>query len=364
MKVLLIGEYSNVHWTLAEGLRALGHQVTVVSDGDLWKDYPRDINLKRNSLGSLDTMHYLLRLERILPQMKGYDVVQLINPIFFDLKAERMWRYYSILRRNNRRVFLGAFGMDHYWVKAGLDCKTFRYSDFNMGSEQRHSAEIDFMIKDWLSGPKKEINSFIAHDCSGIISGLYEYHMSYLPEYAKKLQFIPFPIRLPDITPSPEIPSPIRFFIGIQKTRNEYKGTDIMLRALERLKQEYPEKVVIKRAENITFSLYETMLDDSDVLLDQLYSYTPAMNGLLAMSRGLILVGGGEPEHYKLLGESELRPIINVLPSMEDVYCKLLALVLNPERIPQLKRDSIEYIRRHHEYKKVAQQYVDFWSKT
>ena len=137
-----------------------------------------------------------------------------------------------------------------------------------------------------------------------------------------------------------------------------------MLRALERLKQEYPEKVVIKRAENIPFSLYETMLDESDVLLDQLYSYTPAMNGLLAMSRGLILVGGGEPEHYKLLGESELRPIINVLPSMEDVYCKLLALVLNPERIPQLKRDSIEYIRRHHEYKKVAQQYVDFWSKT
>jgi hypothetical protein len=62
------------------------------------------------------------------------------------------------------------------------------------------------------------------------------------------------------------------------------------------------------------------------------------MNGLLAMSRGLILVGGGEPEHYKLLGESELRPIINVLPSMEDVYCKLLALVLNPEQIPQLKQ--------------------------
>jgi hypothetical protein len=36
MKILLIGEYSNVHWTLAEGLRALGHQVTVVSDGDRW----------------------------------------------------------------------------------------------------------------------------------------------------------------------------------------------------------------------------------------------------------------------------------------------------------------------------------------
>ena len=37
MKVLLLGEYSNVHWTLAQGLRALGHSVTVASDGDSWK---------------------------------------------------------------------------------------------------------------------------------------------------------------------------------------------------------------------------------------------------------------------------------------------------------------------------------------
>ena len=29
MKILLIGEASNLHWTLAEGLRANGHTVTV-----------------------------------------------------------------------------------------------------------------------------------------------------------------------------------------------------------------------------------------------------------------------------------------------------------------------------------------------
>ena len=47
MKILLIGEYSNVHWTLAEGLRSLGHTVCVVSNGDFWKDYRRDISLVR-----------------------------------------------------------------------------------------------------------------------------------------------------------------------------------------------------------------------------------------------------------------------------------------------------------------------------
>lgn len=37
MKILLLGEYSNVHATLADGLRKLGHQVTVLSNGDFWK---------------------------------------------------------------------------------------------------------------------------------------------------------------------------------------------------------------------------------------------------------------------------------------------------------------------------------------
>ena len=55
MKILLLGEYSNVHATLAKGLRALGHEVLVVSNGDFWKNYPRDIDLSRSStrLGAL-----------------------------------------------------------------------------------------------------------------------------------------------------------------------------------------------------------------------------------------------------------------------------------------------------------------------
>ena len=48
MRILLIGEYSNVHWTLAEGLRSLGHEVCVASNGDFWKNYKRNISLTRS----------------------------------------------------------------------------------------------------------------------------------------------------------------------------------------------------------------------------------------------------------------------------------------------------------------------------
>ena len=45
MKILLIGEYSNLHWTLAKGLKALGHKVVVASDGCGWQNNYRDIDI-------------------------------------------------------------------------------------------------------------------------------------------------------------------------------------------------------------------------------------------------------------------------------------------------------------------------------
>ena len=81
------------------------------------------------------------------------------------------------------------------------------------------------------------------------------------------------------------------------------------------------------------------------------------MNALLAMSKGIICVGGGEPEHYDLLGENELRPIINVLPNEQSVYDALENLVLHPELIPKLKEESIAYVARHHNPVSIAKQY-------
>ncbi len=360
MKILLIGEYSNVHNTLAQGLRALGHEVCVISNGDFWKDYPRDIDVTRRP-GKLGGMLLLMRLWTLLPKMQGYDVVQLINPMFFELKAERLFFFYDYLRKHNKAVFLGAFGMDWYWVHTCSFEKPLRYSDFNFGDKMREDAIAKKDQHDWLGTVKEKLNKQIATDCNGIITGLYEYQVCYHPKFPDKTQFIPYPISTwaTDITTHDKL----RIFVGISKERSAYKGTDIMLRAAEDLARKYPEKVDILKAEGVPFAEYQHMMDHSDVLLDQLYAYTPAMNALLAMSKGIIVVGGGEPENYEILGETELRPIVNVLPNYESVYHELEQLILHPERIPVLKRQSIEYIKKHHDFVKVAMQYLDFWNR-
>lgn len=368
MKILLVGEYSNVHWTLAEGLRALGHEAIVVSDGDHWKNYRRDIDLRRKSLKPFDTIRYILQAKCLWPRLKGYDVVQLINPVFLDLRAERILPYYKQLRKQNGRVFLGSFGIDKPWVEEGLKPDTFRYSDFYLFGQRRDNADTQQMVADWLQGPKGELFEYIASDCDAIIASLYENYRCCLPKYGEKLHFIPFPIALHN-TKAPDeqeggndTHSPIKFFIGIQQKRSAYKGTDIMLRALERLKEKYPDQMEILRAENIPFAQYKQMMEGSHVLLDQLYSYTPAMNALQAMAQGLVVVGGAEPEHYELMGETELRPIINVLPTEDDVVRQIEErLLAHPEAISQLSRESVTYVRRHHNPIHVAQLYLKAW---
>ena len=81
------------------------------------------------------------------------------------------------------------------------------------------------------------------------------------------------------------------------------------------------------------------------------------------MSKGIISIGGGEPENYEIIHEETLRPIINVEPTYESVCNALRQLVNHPENIAKLQAQSIAYIEKHHEYKKVAAQYADYYQK-
>ena len=67
-----------------------------------------------------------------------------------------------------------------------------------------------------------------------------------------------------------------------------------------------PKKAEMIKVESVPFEKYQNLMNSSDLLLDQLYSYTPAMNALLAMAKGIIVVGGGEEENYEILGEKRI----------------------------------------------------------
>ncbi len=370
MRILLLGEYSNVHATLAQGFRKLGHEVTVASNGDFWKNYDRDIDLSRRQ-GKAGGIRLAIKIIRNLKHFRGYDIVQLINPMFVEVKAERIFPLYKYLRKHNNRVVLCAMGMDYYWVNSGTNIKPLRYSDFNFGDQLRTNKDAIKERKDWLGTQKEALNRMIASDCDSIICGLYEYWIAYKDYFVEKTHFIPLPI-IPLMTqPQPtkhlknkevqKRQGKLKVFIGINKERSEYKGTDIMLQAARDILYQFPQSIDLKIAENIPFNEYKELMKDSDVILDQLYSYTPSMNSLEAMNQGLICVGGGEPENYEILKDTDLKPIINVLPTYHSVYKQLLFLIQHPTLIDKLKKDGKEYINRYHDYMKIAANYLHIY---
>ena len=40
-------------------------------------------------------MLLLAKIYALLPRMRGYDIVQFINPLFFELKAKRLYRIFN-----------------------------------------------------------------------------------------------------------------------------------------------------------------------------------------------------------------------------------------------------------------------------
>lgn len=362
MKILLLGDYSGLHLTLSEGLKILGHDVTVASDGDGFKNYHRDIDLKRKSSTLKDTVSNLLTIYSNLHNFKGYDIVQITNPCFTTQNIRVNIELYRYLKRHNKKIFLGAFGDDYFWIKACLDQK-YKYSEFYIGNVKNERTKSDYLVENWLGTKRQDANLEMAESCNGIVACLYEYYEAYKETYNDKLTYIPLPVNIGEVRLK-ELPSldKINFFIGINKARNEFKGTDLLYEVVQQLVLTYPADACVTKVESVMYSEYLSRIQDAHIVLDQLYSYSPAMNGLLTMALGKVLVGGGEPDMYALLHEDRLRPIVNVYPDKKDIYNKLEELVLHKDRIVERAKAGRLFVEKYHDYMKVAQQYLDFWN--
>lgn len=367
MRILFVGDASNFHNTLAVALRNMGHEVVVASDGSRWMDTVRDIDLYRRD-GTLGTLRYAVDVTCALCRFRNFDVVHLVNPIFLQLKPAKLRYVFDYLRRNNRYLFLSALANDYNYVKMCYDGSTFRYSDYLVGdkpsafmlSEERVNAE------NWLKPFMQRYTDYIVPKFDGIVACLYEYYMAYRNIAPDRLAYAGIPIDTDSLTPRyiDDVPDKVRFFIGIQSRRKFVKGSERLFAAVKRVHERHPDKCEICAVENVPYKDYVAMMRSSHVILDQLYSYTPATNALIAMAQGLVAVSGAEPEYYDFIGEKELHPIFNVTPYDDDAIAETLEqIVLSRRELPRLSRQSREFVVKHNDYRVVARRHLDFWQK-
>ena len=202
----------------------------------------------------------------------------------------------------------------------------------------------------------------VSYHSDALIACLYEYYLCYdVPYFHKKLYYIPLPMIIPDIDENRQKGNGevIKVLVGLQPKREYLKGALKIAHFVEILAKKNPGKIELKYVEGVDYDEYCRMLDEADVLVDQFYSYTPSMNSLAAMARGTVVIGGGEEEYYEFIGETELRPIINVSPEYSE--SQNVAIIeqafFTSGHLSYLSRQSIVFVMKYHDYRKVAKEY-------
>ena len=404
MKILLIGEASFLHNTLKKGLVERGHRVTTMSDGNGWHDAPRDIDLRRNlRWGKFGGLWVVWQLLRHLPQLCGNDVVQIHNYQFVPL----MYRWNTLLLRflklTNRCVVKGCFGDDPQIFRRqaqGVPAYSDTYWSGQLQNTDQHRDRIAEVVEHGAEASWRKTTTM----ADALVPCLYEYWLDYNePPYAAKLHYIPLPMEcekmvrwcdgemvkcvcngemvrwcngemvrcVGNVTTSPSHPNnsqlapshPITILIGLQPKRDFMKGAMKIATFVEEVAHRHPGKVQIKYVEGVPYDEYMRLLAEADVLVDQLYSYTPSMNSLAAMARGTVVIGGGEEEYYEFIGEDTLRPIINVRPDVpdEENIATIERALFTDGMLERMQREGVEFVHKYHDYRHVAEQYEQLY---
>lgn len=369
LRILLFGDASNYHRCLAQGLRRMGHDVVVASDGSKWMDTERDIDLSRRLPGKPGGLMLWIKIKRSLNKdFSGYDIVSVNGTCFAQLRPKRLQLIFEHLLTHNRRVFVSVLGTDSHYVRTCTgDNPPIGYSEWQVNGRPTAYARANRSeIEQWLAPELSALCDHIYDKSAGAVTALYEYNQVcglIVPE--EKLAYGGIPVDTSSVEYSGINPAgrKIRLFLGRHVSRILEKGTDRLLVAARRVVEAHPGKCSLDIVENIPYADYLSRLRDADIVLDQIYSYTPATNALLAMAMGKAVVSGGEPEYYDFINERDNRPVINAAPDDDAALFRAIEnVVLHPASLNELGVKGREFVIRHNDVDVVARRFIDFWT--
>ena len=363
MKVLFIGDYSNYHACLAAELRNRGICVTLVSDGGAYMNTDCDIKICRGP-GLQGSIQYLRDVYNISRELKGYDIVQLISPGFVHLRPEKLKFFLNRFKSNNGSLFLTLAGDDYFFVKACEEGKIFKYSEYKVGDKLTEFGRTA-TFTEWLKKDLRKYTEFFYNNLDGAMSALPEYDMAAKPILGGKLTYTGIPIDLSllkyeqlDITAEK-----LNLFLGMKEESAVRKGTNYLYKILKELEEEMPDRCRVIRVSNKSIKEYYELMKTAHIVIDQLYSYSPATNALAAMALGKVAATGAMPEYYDYLSDDFDKPIIGLSPLDPDIKSTLKDCIINRGKLVYMSIKGRKLVEKNNDVTIVADRYIEHWNK-
>ena len=377
MKILLIGEYSNLHNSLKKGLLNLGHEVILLGSGDGFKKYDVDILIKSTIFEnkylkiiakiidkvfkfSLNELEIYFKSKKIIKKLADFDIVQLINERPFNTSANLEISLLKHVFKNNKKVFLLACGVDHKSISYAND-KKFKYSILTPYFENNYLKKEYRHILKYLDSDHSKLSNYIEQNIQGIISSDLDYHIPYVNS-KKYLGMIPNPIDIDTLNEDGKsFNQKIVILHAINSKNKLKKGNKFFKKSLSIIEGKYSNKVEITRTTDQAYSDHIKNVRNCDILLDQVYAYDQGYNALEAMAMGKVVLTGAEKEwreHYNIV---EDYVVINAMPDVSYLVEKLSWLIENPEKIKMISKNAREFILKYHDYNVITKKYLKAW---
>jgi len=377
MKILLLGEYSNLHNSLKQALINMGHEVLLVGNADGFKKYETDILIKSHLEDyllfkliarlfvrifkiNIFEIEIYLRAKKIVNKLQGFDVVQLINENSFKTSPLLEIKLLKQIFKNNNKVFLLSCGVDSVSVKYAMS-KKLKYSILtplfeNASLKKKYKPILKYERENYLA-----LGKFVQENVNGIISSDLDYHIPYFNK-KKYLGMIPNPINIQKIKYYGINKSKKLSILHAINSRNKIKkGNKFFEEALEIIDKKFKSKINIITTYNLTYKEHLENLKKCDILLDMVYAYDQGYNALEAMAMGKIVFTGAEEEWLKLYNIKEDTAVINAVPNTIRIIEKLVWLIENPKMLKSISVNARKFIEKNHDFEKIAIKYIKTW---
>ena len=368
--ILLLGDYSSVHYELSEALKHKGKMVVLMSDGDSYKKIKCDIKLPSVKISKYSLLNKILAIIRFtgifgiinylitrreIERLGIIDVAQIINPVVIpSLGALGNLMLIRFLRKKVRILSLCALGDDYSWVDACLK-KKYKYSPL----DRFHPASLRSIIKHlyslkYIYSPLYRFLDFYARDkVDYIVPGLLDYKIAY-ESNPKAVGVINIPIASGNFTKPERANYPVRIFHAWQKGKESKKGNDVLDKIVQKyITENGTQKILYEIASNISYSDYIEKYKKSDIVLDQIYSYDCGVTGALGMAAGKVVFSGYESGHFDTG--------VNATPDENQLYEDFCVVINSLDSIWRIKNNAYDFAKKNYDADVIADNYLKIW---
>ena len=379
MQILLIGEFSRLHNSLKEGLEHHGHEVVLVGNGDLFKNFPVDIDISVKAFNNpllnfiRKVIHKITKFDiadfevsykfkKALNNLHSFDVVQLINEDALSIHPKLQIPLLKTLFKQNKNTFLLSCGDDYVNINHYLKGKE-SYSILSPYLNNKDlKKQFAYCLK-YVTPAYKKLHDFIYENSFGVIASDMDYHIP-LKTHKAYLGLIPNPINTNKIVFSPlHLKDKIYIFHGVNTMSKNKKGSQFFIDALEIIQEKYADKVEIQTTCNLPYNEYIDVYNQAHIVLDQVYSFDQGYNALEAMAKGKVVFTGAEKEWLDYYHIEENSIAINALPDVQHIVEKLEWLIENPNKIIEISNNARAFIEKEHNYITIASRYLSVWNQ-